>query len=306
MPAASLGKARSLARENTSGLIAFLTIAEEQSFTRAAAALGVSQSALSHTIRGLEARLGVRLLMRTTRSVAPTEAGERLLRTIGPRMRGLELDLASLLEFSTKPSGNIRISADEEGASILWPPLASFLTKHPEVSAEVAIGDDVDIVGGRYDAGVRPGDQVAKDMIAVPIGPGFRMAVVGSPSYFSLRAAPTEPHQLNLHQRVERSLPTSSGLAAWGFAKDGQSVSIRGSGRLVVNSLAAQTAATLQGCGLAYVPETHVADHLTHGRLVRVLDDWCPRLAGYQLYYANRRHPTLAFRLLVEALRYRA
>lgn len=294
-------------RENLNDLLAFLAVARERSFTRAAAQLGVSQSALSQTIRTLEARLGLRLLTRTTRSVAPTEAGERLLQTVGPHFDGIEAGLAALATLRDKPAGSLRITSVEHAAdTILAPALARLLPRYPEIKVEI-ISDYglTDIVAERYDAGVRLGEQVAKDMIAVRIGPDFRMAVFGAPTYFERRLRPHVPHDLTAHACISLRLPTSGGLYAWPFAKDGRALKVRAEGQLVFNSVTLILNMALAGLGLAYLPEDLVHVHLAEGRLVRVLADWCPPISGYHLYYPSRRQPTPAFAVLVDALRYR-
>jgi DNA-binding transcriptional LysR family regulator len=294
-------------RENMSDLVAFLAVAREQNFTRAAARLEVSQSALSHTISGLEARLGLRLLTRTTRSVAPTEAGERLLRTAGPAFDRIDAELAALSALRETPSGTIRINASEHAAnSVLWPALEEFLPRYPDIKVEIAVEDALtDIVAGRYDAGMRIGEQVAKDMVAVRIGPDMRMAVVGAPGYFSGRKRPKVPQDLTAHVCINLRLPTLGGLYAWEFEKARRELKVRVEGQIVFNGTALILRAALGGFGLAYLPEDRVRLPLAEGRLVRVLADWCPPFPGYHLYYPSRRQPTPAFTLLVEALRYR-
>jgi DNA-binding transcriptional LysR family regulator len=294
-------------RENLNDFIAFLAVARERNFTRAAAKLGVSQSALSHAMRGLEARLGVRLLTRTTRSVAPTEAGERLLRTIGPRFDEIETELAGLSELRDRPAGTIRITTGEHAAeSILWPALEKFLPRYPDVKVELSIDYGLtDIVTERYDAGVRLGEQVAKDMIAIRIGPDFRMAVVGSPSYFAKRPAPKKPQDLTAHDCINIRLPTYGGIYPWEFEKRGRALKVRVEGQLVFNNIAMRLKAARAGLGLACLPDDQVIADIAHGRLIRVLDDWCAPFSGYHLYYPSRRQPAPAFALLVEALRYR-
>jgi DNA-binding transcriptional LysR family regulator len=296
-----------MARENANDLIAFIAVARERSFTRAAAQLGVSQSALSHTVRGLEERLGLRLLARTTRSVAPTEAGERLLRTVGSRFDEIDAELAALSELREKPAGVIRITTGEHAAeAILWPALATLLRNYPDIKAELVIDYGLtDIVAERYDAGVRLGEQVARDMIAVRIGPDFRMAVVGAPSYFARRPRPKKPQDLTAHDCINLRLPTYGGLYAWEFEKRSRELKVRVEGQLVFNNIALRLNAALAGFGLAYLPEDLVQTHLADGRLIRVLSDWCPPFSGYHLYYPSRRQPTPAFALLVDALRYR-
>ena len=294
-------------RENVNDLLAFLAVARERSFTRAAARLGVSQSALSHTIRGLEARLGLRLLTRTTRSVAPTEAGERLLRNVGPRFEEIEAELDALSEFRDKPAGTIRITTGEHAAdTILWPALAKLLPKFPDINVELNIELALtDIVAERYDAGVRFGEQVGKDMIAVRIAPDMRMIVVGAPSYFAQRPVPKKPQDLVGHRCINIRLPTRGGLYAWEFEKAGRELKVRVEGQLVFNRLTHIVTAALAGFGLAFVPEDLVAPHVAKGRLKPVLEDWCAPFPGYHLYYPSRRQSSPAFALLVDALRYR-
>jgi DNA-binding transcriptional LysR family regulator len=294
-------------RENLNDLVAFLAVAKERSFTKAAAQVGVSQSALSHTIRALEERLGLRLLTRTTRSVAPTEAGERLLRAAGPRLDEIEAELAALSELRDKPSGTIRITAHDHAVrAVLWPALARLLPDYPDIKVEIVIDYGLrDIVAERYDAGVRTGEMVAKDMVAVRIGPDMRSAVVGAPSYFAQRAKPKTPQDLTVHTCINLRLPTHGGLYAWEFEKGGRELRVRVDGQLVFNGTAPMLDAALAGFGLAYVPEDSVQAHLADGRLIRVLADWCPPYPGYHLYYPSRRQPTPAFALLVNALRYR-
>ena len=294
-------------RENLNDLIAFVAVARERSFTNAAAKLGVSQSALSHTIRELEARLGVRLLTRTTRSVSPTEAGERLLRTVGPRLDEIEAELEALSELREKPAGTIRITAGDHAIeSILWPKLAKFLPDYPDIKVEIIVDYGLtDIVAQRYDAGVRWGEQVAKDMIAVRIGPDVRFAVVGAKSYFAKRPPPKTPQDLVGHACINLRFPTHGGLYAWEFERDGRELKVRVEGQLVFNGIFQVLDAALAGFGLAYVPEDLAQPHLAESRLERVLEDWCPPWSGYHLYYPSRRQPSAAFALLVDALRYR-
>jgi DNA-binding transcriptional LysR family regulator len=270
--------------------------------------LGLSQSALSHTIRELETRLSVRLLTRTTRSVAPTEAGERLLTTVGPRMDEIEAELARLNEFRDRPAGNIRITAGEHSAeAILWPTLEKLLFRYPDVTVEVVIDYGLsDIVAERYDAGVRLGEQVAKDMIAVRIGPDMRMAVVGSPKYFKKHAKPGKPEDLTGHACINLRLPTYGSIFPWEFEKNGREMKVRVEGQLVFNNIALRMKAVLAGIGLAYLPEDQVLPHIKNGKLVRVLEDWCPPFSGYHLYYPSSRQHTAAFAVLLEALRYDA
>jgi DNA-binding transcriptional LysR family regulator len=295
-------------RENFNDLLAFLAIARERSFTKAAAKLGVSQSALSHTIRGLEARLGLRLLTRTTRSVSPTEAGERLLQSVGHRFEEIETELEALSELRDKPAGTIRITSTEYAAdAILLPKMAKLLPKYPDIKVEISVDYGLtDIVAQRYDAGVRFGEQVAKDMIAVRIGPDMRMAVVGAPSYFAKRSPPKKPQDLTEHNCINLRLPSHGGLYAWEFEKGGRELRARVDGQLVLNSATQILNAALAGFGLAYVPEGLVQPHLAKGHLIRVLEDWCPPYSGYHLYYPSRRQSPPAIALVVEALRYRS
>ncbi|MBY5818719.1 LysR family transcriptional regulator [Rhizobium leguminosarum] len=294
-------------RPAVNDLIAFLAVARAQSFTKAAGKLGVSQSALSHTIRGLEERLGLRLLTRTTRSVAPTEAGERLLVSIGPRLDEIENELAALSALREKPAGTIRINAGEHAAdAVLWPALETLLPDYPDINVEIVVDYGLtDIVAERYDAGVRLGEQVAKDMIAVRIGPDMRMAVVGAPAYFDTRPKPLAPQDLTDHNCINLRLPTYGSVYAWEFEKDGRELRVRVEGQLVFNNIALRLNAVLAGLGLAYMPEDLVEAHLAEGQLVRVLEDWCPPFSGYHLYYPSRRHTSPAFALVVDALRYR-
>lgn len=293
--------------EDLNDLAAFLAVARERSFTRAAAKLGVSQSALSQTIRGLEARLGIRLLTRTTRSVAPTEAGERLLQTVGPRLAEIQAEIEQLDELRDKPAGAIRITAGDHAIhSVLTPKLAKFLPDYPDIKVEIVTDYGLtDIVAERYDAGVRQGEQVARDMIAVRVGPDVRFTVVGAKTYFARRSPPTTPHDLIGHNCINLRLPTYGGLYAWEFEKDGRELRARVEGQLVVSSVFQALDAALAGLGLAYVPEDLAEPYLARGRLVRALEDWCTPWSGYRLYYPSRRQPSPAFALLVDALRYR-
>ena len=297
-----------MARANVNDLIAFLAVARTRSFTRAAAQLGVSQSALSHTIRGLEERLGLRLLTRTTRSVAPTEAGERLLRNVGPHLDEIDAEIDALSDLKEKPSGTIRINSSEHAAeTLLWPRLAEFLPHYPDVNVEIwADYTLADIVAERFDAGVRLGEQVARDMVAVRIGPDERFVVVGSPAYLDGRDRPLHPQDLLAHRCINLRLPTSGGLYAWEFEKDGHELKVRVEGQLVFNRLGPVLKAALASFGLAFLPEELVLPHIAAGRLVELLGDWTPPFPGYHLYYPSRRQISPAFALLVEALRYRS
>ena len=295
-------------REELVDLNAFLAVAEERSFTRAAAKLGISQSALSHTIRRLEARIGVRLLTRTTRSVAPTDAGEKLLDTLGPAMDSIGSRLGSLGELREKPSGTIRISTPLHAANaFVWPKLERLLGDYPDIRVELSIDSGlIDIVREKFDAGVRLGEALAKDMVAVRVSPDLRMAMVGSPSYFARRSVPRDPKDLAEHDCLNLRLQSSGGLYVWELEKDRREVRVRVEGPVISNNVAMLVRAAAAGLGLAFVMEDHVAEHLAEGRLVRVLEDWCPPFAGYHLYYPSRRQPSAAFALMVEALRYRA
>ena len=294
-------------RGSLDDLRALVAVAREQSFTKAAAKLGVSQPALSQTIRQLEARLGVRLLARTTRRVSLTEAGERLLHTVGPRLEEIEAELAAVSELREKPAGTIRITATEYATdAILLPKLANLLRKYPNIKVEIVIDYGLtDIVAQRFDAGVRSGEQVASGMIAVRIAPDMRMAVVGSPSYFKNRSEPEKPQDLIDHNCIALRLPTHGGLYAWEFEKDGRELKVRVEGQLIFNITAQILNSALAGLGLAYVPEGMAQPHLARGRLKRVLEDWCLPYPGYHLWYPSRRQSSAAFALLVDALRYR-
>ena len=295
-------------REELVDLNAFATVAEERSFTRAAAKLGTSQSALSHTINRLEARVGVRLLTRTTRKVAPTEAGERMIRSLNPALDAIAEAVASAREMSEKPAGTIRITTLEHAAhAVLWPALEKLLPNYPNIHVELVIEPSfTDIVAERFDAGVRLGESIAKDMVAVRIGPDLRMAVVGSPAYFAAHPRPRTPQDLAQHQCINLRLPTAGGLYAWELQKGRRELHVRVDGQLVFNDASMMLRAAAAGFGLACVPDDHAAQMIAEGRLIRVLEDWCPPFAGYHLYYPSRRQPSAAFSLLVDALRYRA
>jgi DNA-binding transcriptional LysR family regulator len=288
-------------------LAAFAAVARERSFTRAGAKLGVSPSALSQTIKGLEGRLGIRLLTRTTRSVAPTEAGERLLQTVGPRFEEIEQALLALAEMRERPAGTIRITAGEHAArSALQPGLAKFLPDYPDIRVEIAVDYGlVDIVSEGFHAGVRLGEQVAKNMIALRIGPDLRMVVVGAPAYFERRPKPLNPQDLTDHNCINMRLPTYGGLFPWEFEKDGREMKVRVDGQLIVNTIRQRLDSALQGLGLAYMPEDVAAPCIASGELVQVLEDWCPPFSGYHLYYPSRRHASPAFALLLDALRFK-
>src|SRR4051812_40838032 len=294
-------------RGNLNNLLAFVAVGRERSFTNAAAKLGVSQSALSHTIRELEERLGVRLLTRTTRSVSPTEAGERLLRTLAPRFDEIEAELASIAELREKPAGTVRITATEFAIdTLLLPKLAKLLRDYPDIKVEMIVDYGLtDIVAQQYDAGVRSGEQVAKDMIAVRIGPDMCMAVVGAPSYFRRRPEPKTPQDLIGHNCINLRLPSHGGVYVWEFEKGGRDLRVRVEGQFTVNATGQILNAALAGSGLAYVPESMAQRCLAKGRLKRVLEDWCLPYSGYHLFYPSRRQSSAAFALVIDALRYR-
>ncbi|MBL5882501.1 LysR family transcriptional regulator [Lelliottia aquatilis] len=292
-------------KDNFNDLLSFMVVARERSFTRAAAQLGVSQSALSHAMRNLEARLDMRLLTRTTRSVAPTEAGEQLFTRLSPHLLEIEQELTTLRDMRDKPAGNIRITAGEHAmSSVLWPVLKPFMAQYPDIHIEVTVDNGLtDIVDGRFDAGVRLGEQVAKDMIAVRIAPDMRMVVVGSADYLARFGIPESPEQLANHRCINMRLPTLGGLYAWEFEQDGRELRVRVDGQLTLNSLPQRIDAAVAGLGLAYVPEDTVQHAIAGGQLIQVLDSWCPYFDGYHLYYPSRRQHTTAFSLLVDALR---
>jgi DNA-binding transcriptional LysR family regulator len=295
-------------RQPINDLLAFRAVARERSFTRAAALMGVSPSALSHTIRALEERLGVRLLTRTTRSVAPTAAGERLLAGIGPHFDEIEAALDALSELRDKPAGTIRITTGDHAAeTILQPAVAKLLERYPDIHVEIAVDIGLrDIVADRFDAGIRLGEQVARDMISVRIGPDMRMAAVASPAYFRARGEPKTPQDLAHHNCINLRFPTLGGLYAWEFEKDGRELNVRVEGQLIVNDIALARRAAIDGLGIAYLPEDYVTVDVGNGALVPVLTDWSPPFPGYHLYYPSRRQHSPAFTLLLEALRYRA
>jgi DNA-binding transcriptional LysR family regulator len=295
-------------RESLDDLAAFLAVASKQSFTRAAAQLGISQPALSAKMTTLEEKLGVRLLTRTTRSVATTEAGERLLKSIAPHFAGIASGLADLSELRDKPAGTLRITSVEHASQkIVLPALAKLLPDYPHIAVEV-INDYslADIVAERFDAGIRLGEQVAQDMIAVRIGPDFNQWVVGAPSYIARFGKPKIPHDLTGHSCISLRLPTSGGVWSWPFVKGGRELKVRPGGQLSFNTMTLQLDSALAGLGLGYLPEDVVTEHVASGQLVRVLADWSMPMSGYHLYYPSRRQPSPAFSLLVESLSYRA
>ncbi|RAZ70900.1 LysR family transcriptional regulator [Enterobacter cloacae] len=291
-------------KENVNDLLSFMVVARERSFTRAAAQLGVSQSALSHAMRKLEARLDVRLLTRTTRSVVPTQAGEQLFTRLSPHLLEIEQALTALRSAGDKPAGAIRLVAGEHAMdAVLWPVLRAFMAQYPDINVEVTIDNGLtDIVDGRFDAGVRLGEQVAKDMIAVRIAPDMRMAVVGSPDYLARFGVPQTPEQLANHRCINMRLPTRGGLYHWEFERDGRELRVRVEGQLTLNNLSQHIDAAENGLGLAYVPEASILEAQSEGRLISVLKPWCPTFQGYHLYYPSRRQHTTAFRLLLDAL----
>ncbi|MHA6832822.1 LysR family transcriptional regulator [Ralstonia pseudosolanacearum] len=296
-----------MSRDHFSALLAFVTVTREGSFTRAAAQLGVSQSALSHAIRTLETSLGIRLLTRTTRSVSPTEAGEHLFQKISGPMEEIDTEVQMLSEFRDKPSGTIRITATDYAIrSILWPKVTKFLTQYPDIKVELICDYGlVDIAAQRYDAGVRFGEQLAQEMIAVRLGPDERFALVATKGYFAKHPAPKTPHDLVDHQCINLRLPTHGGLYAWEFAKKGgRGLKVRVSGQLTFNGIYDVLEASLAGFGLCYVPEAMALPYIAKGRLVRVLEEWCPLWSGYHLYYPSRRQPSRAMRLFIDAVRY--
>ena len=293
-------------KENFNELQIFLMVARERSFTKAAGKLGVSQSALSHAMKALEERLNIRLLTRTTRSVAPTEAGERIIACLEPRIADLEQELESLVQLNGTASGNIRLSAGEHAArNLVWPKLKPFLREYPEINLELVVDNGfVNIVEGRFDAGIRLGESVDKDMIAVKIGPDMRMAVVGAPSYFAANPAPETPHELQNHRCINMRLPTAGGLYHWEFEKDGKPLRVRVEGQVTFNLQAERIDAALSGFGIACIPEDRVLDYIKSGELIQVLQDWCPSFPGYYLYYPSRKQHPPAFALMIDALRY--
>jgi DNA-binding transcriptional LysR family regulator len=295
-------------RDELGDLSVFLTVAEERSFTRAAAKLATSQSALSQTVRRLEERLGIRLLVRNTRNVSPTEAGEQLIETLRPALSDIDARLTALGQFRDQPAGTVRLTAGQHASdTILWRALEKVMLQYPDIKVELSLDSGLtDIVTERFDAGVRLGEQVAKDMIAVRIGPDIRMAVVGSPSYFSGRTVPLAPHDLTRHSCVNLRLPSAGGLYAWEFSKNGRDLHVRVDGQLVVNNVNANLKAAIAGIGLAIVMEDQIPTLVSEGKLVRILEDWCPPFAGYYIYYPSRRQLSPAFRVVLDALKYRA
>ncbi|EDU6367026.1 TPA: LysR family transcriptional regulator [Salmonella enterica subsp. houtenae] len=293
-------------KENFNELQFFLVVAKERSFTKAAGKLGVSQSALSHAVKALETRLNLRLLTRTTRSVAPTEAGERILACLEPGLAILEQELENIVQMNGIASGNIRLSVGEHAMrSLLWPKLKPFLREYPEIHVELVVDNGfVDIVQEGFDAGVRLGESVDKDMIAVKIGPDMRLVTVASLGYLSQHGAPQTPHDLQDHCCINMRLPTAGGVYHWEFEKEGKPLRVKVQGQLTLNRLMERIDAAREGFGITCVPEDSVAKHIRTGALVKVLDEWNPSFAGYYLYYPSRRQHPPAFALLIEALRY--
>ena len=294
-----------MVRGNLNDLLSFVTVAREGSFTRAAGVLGVTQSALSQAISGLEARLQIRLLTRTTRSVSPTVAGDRLLQAIGNRFDEIEAELDNLTQMRDKPAGTVRITCgDHVLRTTLLPKLTALLHEYPDINVEFDVSYGFrDIVADRFDAGVRLGDTIDKDMIAVPIGPPLRMAAVAVPGYFSSRGIPENPRDLMNHSCINQRMQTSGGLYVWDFEQGGKQVNVRVDGQLIFNTSSHIVDAALAGLGIAYLPEEEFEPHLREGRLERVLEDWCPPFSGYYLYYPSRRQPSPAFTLVANALR---
>lgn len=297
-----------MARDDIKDILVFFAVARERSFTRAAAKLGMTQSALSHIVRSLESRLGVRLLTRTTRSVSPTEAGERLLQNVAPRLEEIEAEIAAVGELGDKPAGTVRITAiDHVIDTILWPRLARILPQYPDLRVEISSDYRVvDIAAERYDIGVRFGDQVEKDMIAVRLTDDVRMMIVGAPAYFAARALPTSAKDLQKHNCITLRLAGSGGIYAWELQHDGRAMEIRVHGQAVFNGAYQMLNAALSGCGLAFLPEDLVHSHVREGRLISVMEDWCPRFPGLHAYYPSRRHSSRALNLVMDALRYKA
>ena len=293
-------------RQNLADLVAFLAVAEERSFTKAAAKLGTSQSSLSHTVRRLEARLGVRLLSRSTRSVSPTAAGEELIATLKPALQDIDSKIDALGELREKPAGMVRITASRHAAqTVLVPALSGLMLQYPDIHIELDLDATlVDIVADRFDAGVRLGEQLANEMIAVRIGSDLRLAVVGSPDYFKRHPAPQSPQDLTSHRCINLRMPTRGSLYAWEFSRGGREVNVRVEGPMIVNDSIVAVDAAIRGMGLACLMEDLVAPAIADGRLMRVLEDWCEPFAGYHLYYTSRRQPSLAFSLVVDALRH--
>lgn len=295
-------------RENFNELLLFLAVAEERSFTKAAAKLGMAQSTLSHAMKQLEQRMGIRLLTRTTRSVSTTEAGERLRQSLAPRISEIEADIESLMAYRDKPAGTVRITLSHHAReSVVWPKLSPILSEYPDIKLELSVDNSFrNIVEDGFDAGVRLGESLEKDMVAVRVGPDWRLIAVGSPVYFETHLVPKRPQELMRHNCINRRLDRVGGLYAWEFEKDGEEVRVRVEGQLTFNADDEMIDAALEGHGIAFVPESYVEHHVAEGRLKIVLDDWCPKFAGYYLYYPSRRQNLPAFSVIVNALRERS
>jgi len=295
-----------MARDNINDILVFIAVARERSFTRAAAKLGMSQSALSHIVRGLEERLGVRLLTRTTRSVSPTEAGERLLQNVGPRLEEIDAEITAITDLGDKPAGTVRITAiDHVIDTVLWPRIAPLLPQYPELHIEISSDYRlVDIAAERFDIGVRHGDQVEKDMIAVRLTADVPMRIVGAPAYFARQPAPASLQDLMTHNCINLRLASSGGLYAWELLHDGQPIEARVRGQAVFTNVHHMLAAALDGVGVTFLPESLIAPHVEAGRLVSVMEDWCPSFPGLHAYYPSRRHSSRALGLVIDALRY--
>lgn len=294
-------------REELGDLAVFLAVAEARSFTRAAAKLGTSQAAISQIVRRLEAAIGVKLLARNTRNVVPTEAGEQLMATLRPAFDDIDARLSALSALRERPSGMVRVTSSRHAAeTILWPTVSAMLKEYPDLQVEISVDSHLtDIVSDRFDAGVRLGEQIAKDMIAIRISPDLRMAVVGAPSYLEARGMPLTPQDLTRHSCINIRLPTQGGLYAWELSKDGRDLNVRVGGSLILNDIPMILNAAAEGLGLACVLEDQANDHLQSGKLLRVMEDWCPPFSGYHLYYPDRRQLPPAFAMLVASLRYR-
>jgi DNA-binding transcriptional LysR family regulator len=296
-----------MARDNINDILVFMAIARERSFTRAASRLGMTQSAVSHIIRGLEARLGVRLLTRTTRSVSPTEAGERLLQNVAPRLDEIEAEIAAISDLSDKPSGMIRITAiDHVIDNILWPRLAKLMPQYPDIHLEISSDYRmIDIAAERFDIGVRWGDQVDKDMVAVRITPDVQMMIVGSAEYFAHRPVPTSIQDLMKHNCIQLRLASSGGVYAWELQHEGRTMEVKVRGQFIFNGVYQMLNAALEGCGLAFLTDDLLLEHVREGRLVSVMQDWCPHFPGLHAYYPSRRHSSRALALVIDAIRYK-
>jgi DNA-binding transcriptional LysR family regulator len=296
-----------MARDNINDMLVFFAVARERSFTRAAAKLGMTQSALSHTVRALEARLGVRLLTRTTRSVSPTEAGDRLLQNVAPKLEEIEAEIAAVSDLGDSPAGTVRITAiDHVIDTVLWPRLAPILPQYPDVHVEM--NSDyrmVDVAADRYDIGVRYGDQIEKDMIAVRLTPDVPMAIVGSPGYFEWHSVPTSPQELMKHNCITLRLASSGGIYSWELEHQGRALEVRVRGQTTFSTAYHMLNAAVSGCGLAFIPAEMAAPHIREDRLISVMADWCPKFPGLHAYYPSRRHSSRALALVIDAIRHK-